>query len=1102
MSIEGNELTDFQNFVAEVQSKIPVDELYTKLTGEQFEKVASRHRARIVWREDKSPSLSYYAQENILTDFTTINPETGKYASYGPVQLLLKCGGALSFSHALQMACDITQMDIPDKFQRVDKDGKSITKKVYFAGPKLKEVWDLCKANLETVILDKTKRPINLIKFFEARNIPMDINFVRATNIGLLPKIDIVKKVLKDTELMKQGKGKELDIFYEDFGDNALVFPLYTIDGALAGIRSRKFTEKNFTQWKPLEDIPCFYNMDKFRFRPSNHRIMIVEGEMNLIAYAIAAYHEVKDNGKVEQDLRDALPIIYASGSKTNHLDIFHGELDRVVYIQDNDIKSYDEIPDPLKHPILNTVVKIANEIKSNDLLVVNWEEVKHATSKYDLEDYLKFNNYSLGSIRDLPLISLPRYCFNTIKHYVDTIDNQDNKRECQVKFSFEVSDKLQNAQRQVFNEIAEKEFSLSAATTASLKNNDRGITCGDLSVDELGRIIQSVPNDNGVRVYTKTNFYLKISNATHYYSLDNKLRKTYTVQVVIGGLKSYEGELDADKYFDNQEIQKFLANLINVTDLQFVDPSWKGKGFSNVTDIMHSIPNDNVSYVFSSLGRPTEVKTIELFKTNKFFLMPDVSVINGEVVENNGFKVSVDNTDSVDKTKFKFKKVDDDEYREVGSLFWNHLRHLHETTLIDTVVSVIFDSCTREIQGTGIVENDHGFPLYLSGQSGGFKSTAAVAGMCLLGDFKNQSDLLSCNGTTLAWVHQLMAVGTATHCLDDLKVEDLRDSEFVNLFHNIYGGATRARMDSTGTKLKGGDKMRASAIFTSEAKPGDIPESIAARMLCLRIVKPAYSKTAEWETHLLHMTKPKEDGSCNFHRMSAFLPRAIAWVQQRDIKPYAKCLDKWKKHYTDLLRGKGNNIERPADMVSRIISAWENITEFCKEKEICTPQEADQAFKNLVDFWDLKIIDQISRIEAHSSKFKIIDILVQILKSEAIGVKTFNGGWKDPKRNYPSFPILDITYPDDRGRKLIVLATKAVLSVMNNYMENGHRIVEDKFREDLKEAGVIETDLVTGKAILYPIPNERGSIDEKKLTSSLAIDYNALMRLYEGLKK
>lgn len=1103
MSQDNKAQSDFHDFVELVQSKISVQELYTKLTGEQFEMVASRNRAKIVWREDKSPSLSYYAEKNILTDFTTTN-KNGEYNSYGPIALLLKCGGALSWSHAFQMACEMTETPIPDTFQKRKEDGTAIAKREYFAGTKLAELWDACKEYLYEITKDPAKRPTHITKFFEKRNIPFDLEFLKAINIGVFPDIEVIRHILKDTDIMKPGKGRDLDIFNEKFCKDAIIFPLYTINGALAGFRARQLTVKEFKQWQPLDSIQCFYNMDKFNQRPINRRIIGVEGEMNLVAYAIAVYNEVKNKGNVYNDVRGALPIIYATGSKGNCVDIFESQVDKFLYIQDNDVKDFDEVPDPLKHPLVLQCLKIANQIKANDLLVMNWDEVKYATGKYDLEDFIAHNGYTLSSMRDLPTLSFPRYCFNSIRNYVNTIDNPDNKRENQIKFSFAIADKLQVAQRDVFNEIAEKEFSLSTATVSALKSNDRGFRSGPFTIDELGRITEDITTDNGIIAVPRTNFYLKISNETYYYNLDNKCKKTYTVQICISGKKPIENEIDSDDAFGDKEILKFISGQVNITEMKFYEPSWAGKEFANVTGMMREITNPNTSYVFTSLGRPSEEKTHELFGTNKFFLMPDVSVIGGEVLENKGFKINIDNEDAVVKTKFKFKKVDDDEFREVASLFWNHVRHIHEPCFTDTCVAVVFDSCTREIQGTGVVENDHGFPLYLSGQSGSYKSTAALAGMCLLGDFINYSDFLGCDGTVLAWTHQLQLTGTATHCLDDLKVEDLRSKDFVSMFQNIYGSPTRVRMDSSGTNLKGGQKLRASAIFTSEAKPSDLQESTAARMLCLRMVKPQYNRTQEWWGHLELMKAPKDDGSCNFHRMSAFLPRIVAWAQKRDIKPYAKALDKWKKHYTDIIRGKGNNIERPIDMVSRIIAAWEQITEFCKEKEICPPQEADQAFTNLVEFWDVKIVDQINRIEAHSSKFKIIDVLVQIIKSEGIGIKYFRDGkWQPNTLNRTSgYPIKDITYPDERGRKLIIVSPRAVIQAMNNFMETTNKIVEDKFREDLKESGVIETD-INGKLVHYPIPNEiNNQINEKDTKANLAIDYNLLMKRYEGLSK
>lgn len=1104
MAEEKSNLSEFNKFVESVKAKIPVNELYTKLTGEQFEKIDARYRARIVWREDRTPSLSYYAGENILTDFTDRNPKTGHFRGYNPLDLLIKCGGAVTFSHALQMACKIADVEIPDSLSKTNADGV-VDKRAFYVGPKLLEVWNACQSNLEDMIKNQHKRPINMVRFFESRNIPFSLEFCKAVNIGICPSYSITHGILNDTGILKQGKGKELNIHTEDMSNNAIVFPLYNINGALCGLRFRRFDQKDFAQWIPVE-TPCFFNMNRFRNRPTGRRTLLVEGEMNLIAYARSVYNEVKDKENLQQNIEDALTIIYATGSKDNALDIFNSELNKVLYIQDHDVKDCDEVPNPRNHPILTTCNNIANQINADDLLVVDWESLPYATNKYDIEEYFKYHEFKLASIRDLPTISLPRYAFKVIKKYVNSIQNEDNKRENQIKFTFLVADMLQNAQRRLFEEIAEKEFNLSSGTTASLRNHDRNIAYGEYSIDPLGRIIQTTTDDHGTRIYPKTNFYLRITNEITYYNLNNSTDKFYEVEIVIGGSQLKKNLVPSGDIVDDKKMKEFSATTGSLTDLEYIDPDFRGKSFNVVTGLMATIPTPKKTYVFSSLGRPYEEVCCDYFKSEKFYLFPRVSVINGKTVKNEEmfFDVNIQGRgEKVKDAKFNFREVDDDEFRKLGGLFWNHLRYTNNTNIIDSCIGMVFDSCTREMQGEGIVENEHGFPIYLSGQSGSYKTTAAIAAMCLLGDFTKSSDLLSWNATVLSLTHQLTTIGSCVHCLDDLKVEEMRSSDFTSFFHNIYGGPTRTRMDSTGSTIRGGNKLTCSLIVTAETQASDIPESIAARILILRVKKPASDIAQECKYHLDIMQSVQEDGKTNYNLMSGFLPRVIAWAQNRGIRPYAESVKKWKKAYMEILEEHKNNAERPSDMVARIVAAFEQVCTFCKENEICTDFEADAAFQRLVEYWNAEILNQIHRIETHSSTYKVVDILCQIIEADAVGIKVYhNNSWKESKRFFANYPICDITYPDNGERKLIIVSSKALLNIMNNYTENGHCIVQDKFIEDLKETGIIEVDK-TGKPICLPIPDfKTGRINDKLLSNGLVIDYNKLMQKYSSIKK
>lgn len=1096
MSEESQGQSEFQQFVESVKAKIPIDWLYTKLTGQEFVRVDARPRAKISWREDTSPSLCLVPDKNILWDFTDKvegSDKNGK--SYNVIDVLQKCGGAVNYGHAVQMACELADVEFPLKFQKNKREFSNVP---FNLGKKIIEVWNACTVNRDFFINNPNKRPIAMVKFFDDRNIPFDATFLESINIGIVPKYDTVFEILKNTGILKKGRDdKELNIYREELGDNALVFPLYNLDGGLCGLRFRQLDEKSFAEWIPVNS-PCFYNAQRFKNRPRSRRLLIVEGEMNLVAYARSVYNETQDKKTIE----DALTIIYSTGSKTNNVNIFKGELDKVFYLQDYDLSEINERIDPKNHPVLNTCVKISRELEANDLVVADWAKLPYVQHKFDIEEYLKHNNYKLKSLSEIPMISLPRYAVNCIKSFIETIQDPDNKREAQIKLSFSLSDKLQFSQRKLFEEIVKKEFNLSDETVEAITSIDRDIKCGDYSIDNLGRIIETKVTDNGIFVAPKTNFYLRISDEVTYFNKDDLIdKKVYNVEIVINNHIIKNNEMPASDTVDNKKIMEFTATTASLTDLVYYDPAMRDKTFWVIKGLMSTIPVKQKTYIFPCIGRPCESFCQSFFKTENFCLYPKVSIINGEVVENKDFEVRISNT-AVEQSPYGFRILNDDEFRTAGYLFWHHLRHLHEIPVIDSLIGMIFDSCARELQGFGIVQNAHGFPIYLAGQSGSYKTTAAIAAMSLVGKFKSQDSLMAWNGTAISLEHQLMKIGVGTGTLDDLKVEEMKNKEFIDLFHSIYGGISRTRMDSTATRMRGGNKLKCSLIVTSEGQATDIPESIAARMLVLRIVKCSNEIAKERKRHLDKMNEyVNDEGLSNIDLMSGFTPRLIAWAQKRGIQPYAESLKKWKMKFMSVIEDSKNNAERPSDMIARIVAAFEQVMTFCKEQGFCTEEEGKIAFENLVIFWQQKIKDQMSRIQKQSSTYKVIDLLCQIINSESIGTKVFDGSrWLDPKRNYPGFPIRDITYKDG-SRKIYVASPHGVLKAMNSFVAGGGTIIMDKFTQDLKESGIIECN-DDGSLKLYPIPDDRNNINEKKLQSGgFFIDYVKLMDAYHRIK-
>ena len=1086
---------EFNAFVESVKAKISIKDLYTDKTGEQFVEIGGRLRAKAIWRGENDPSLCLSTSKNLLTDFGKNDLNTNRPINYGVIDIFMRCGGAISYMDGVRMACEMTSTELPDKFKKSTNTGQELQHNL---GGKIIEIWEACKKHLQFAVENPSKRTKNMVDFFDKRNIPFDLDFLQIINVGACPSRQTLTDILKDSGIFKDD---DHNIFKKELEDNGLVFPLYNKHGALCGLRFRRFDVKHFAQWLPVPKMGCFFNGQRYNKRPYDKTIFLVEGEMDLVAYAIAGYKAASnmDDINVKEELSKSLNSIFATGSKGTDVSFFKGELRRVNYFQNHDIPTYEAMPHPTDHKILETCVKVSNAIEAKELLVVDWASLPYIGEKYDLEDYLRYHNYDISSLADVPYISFQRYCVKVIKGYLSSIKDEDIRSENQDRFIVEVANRLEEHRRKSFETICKKEFIITDDFAKQIDAAIRPATCGNYQIDKLGNIVEAVSNkqDHTVNYRKQTNFHLRICNEIIEYNRDIEFKKFYEIEIVINGKNIYKGEIDAADIPKDERVKSFCAETASFTEMVYYNQEIRGKDFSIITNLMQNTPNFKKTTFFSTLCRPMEDQCKIWFNTEKFCLFPKVSIINGEIKENTDYQVLLKGRKKLDQPLFEFRILDEDQFRKAGKLFWYDLRHVHETPLVDTFVALVFESCTREMQGTGIVENSHGFSVYIEGRSGSFKTTAAIASMALLGRFKEQGDVLSWNSTPLARLNHFMSAGNATHMMDDLKVEDLRSKEFAELFHAIYGGSSKAAMESNGKNIRGDEKIKCNVIFTAEGKPSDTTESIASRMLVLRVVRPPDKLKEIYGRHQDVLKELDDDGQPNIYLMHGLMPRMIAWAQKRGVEPYSKSLVKYQKLYEKIL-GENNNVERPSDMVARLLAAFEQITTFCIEQGICSESDGMAELENLAKFWKIKILDQIKRINTQSSIYKGISLLYQMLCSEGIGIQTYaNNKWDETIR-FGDKPIMDITYPDKRGRKLIIVSVSSVITAMNNRTEGGFCIIKDKFLQDLREANVIEVDS-NGKDVCYPIPNKKTNrITESKTESFPVIDYEKLVKAYE----
>jgi hypothetical protein len=1095
---ENRQSPEFTNFLEKIKGQIDIAELYTDLTKEAFTNVDGRNRARIAWRNDNNPSLCLSSGKNLLTDFTDQDEKSEKVGkTYNVFDILIKCGGAINFWHAVQIASKKVELQTEFKsFLKLKKEESGYEGSPVL-GEKIIEVWNLCKQNLLDKVRDAGKRTIDLKQFFEKRNIPWDEQFIDVVNIGFLPTYDEIFNILKDNDILPKGKGKELNIFKKEFGEKSIVFPLYNLNGALCGLRFRNIEHKSFLEWIPM-DHSCFFNANRFqKFLKSKKRLLLVEGEMNVIAYAIAIYKEHSNAVAVDNYLAQ----IYSTGSKSNSALPFRNRIREVLYIQDNDIGDIDKYTFPKEHPILRTCLKIDKDIDADDVRMVNWDE--GFPVKGDLEDFLKINNYDRHKIDDMNKVTVVDYALNYINYYCNTFDDIDIQNELRVKYIAEMTSLFSTyARREMFKKKAQERFNI---TNKQLEFVGSSIAkVGEYSTNDMGHIIKQCEDKNGEPfIKTCTNFYTRIRTSSTRYPLFSKPRKEFKIEVVIDGIVRGVFDISSDDSINPNQFKIGIRNAVTHTDLKYEDESLRDKKFQEVIMALNdSIPAKEERHIFMSLGRPEpdpeENICAAILRTEIYCVMPQYSVVNGSIEDNTETNIHFELPLAKDKMMFEFSKLNESEFKKAGDLFWNDLRHIHDQNVMDTLIGQVFDSCTRELQAYGLVQADHGFPIYLAGESGSYKTTAALGAMSLVGKFKTQNDVLNWHATGLAIENQLLPVGTLTHVIDDMKIEEIQSKDFISFFHSIYGGSTKSRMNSTGMEMKGGKQLRCSAIITAETGDVNIPESIAARMLMLRIKKCNPDIGLQRKEHLQKLyDEMHNDKTYNIELMCGFMPRIVEWAQRRGSGPYRECVVKWKRYFEKIVADRKNNIERPTDMATRVVAAFDTICEFMKANKLIESSIIDKRFQEFIDFWSHEINKQVNRIEGQSSVFKTIGLLWQALKSNELQVREFkNGRWAEQVSRYNQQHYLyDITYPNDKGRKILIVGSNGLIKVLNSLIaKNSPPLLLGKFIGDLKEHGVIEEEL-------YPLPTSTGDIKWGEGTVGYqAIDYDKMIKLVERI--
>lgn len=594
-------MTDISNspwgeFAEQVKKANDIKELYTELTGEEFVDIRGRQRARCRWRQDNTPSLTHYSDNNLLTDFAEQGAEGSTKAgrSYNPIHIMLFVGGASHFAHAVSLLAKRAGIEVPKEL----KSKKDEDKHPGQLGDAINKIWEECKLSVKDFFDVPARRKPEFSKFLEDRNIPLDPLFWDVLNIGICPDYDKIEDIL--TQLKIKVKDEDKMFINKSMPYNSIVFPLYNRYGALTGLRFRYINSsgvKDFKQWVPITNS-CYYNMQRFRYRPQDKRINFVEGEMNLIAYGIAAYRFYNEAGDNKKKLIDeTLRLIYATGSKTTDLSVLENEIPKALYFPDYDVS--DEVVNPKQHPIIDLCSRISRQIHALDFEVIDWSCLPEVTQKFDLEDFLKSHNYDMGKVGSLTRVSLPRYCINIINAVCDKILNPENKRIAQISMANAIADKLLLEQKIVFGELVEKEFKVTKEIAKNISDASREAKYGAYRIYN-GQITKQHTKDTQVLQIPQTNFFTRMVEEISFFNeLNNVTDKKYKIEIVCGN-DVRSTVVDPADITNLDRFKTVLNTAHSFSELQIIDPDFEKYGSDITSYEKHKYPFSYLHIFFS----------------------------------------------------------------------------------------------------------------------------------------------------------------------------------------------------------------------------------------------------------------------------------------------------------------------------------------------------------------------------------------------------------------------------------------------------------------------------------------------------------------------
>ena len=966
-------------FINGLKERIPINEFYTKLTGIPFVNDNSRLRAKVQWRRDDHPSLTFFTRSNTLTDFadqSNYHNKSGKV--YNHIDLLLATKTCKNFYDAVLFLAnyvgELVPNDMLKAIQHYTKHQEAML-----------DIYQACKNTMDSMFADNSdpKRSELLRAYCKLRCLPFDQKFFDLTELGIWPARTIVESICKkyDIDIDKNNKDEISFARFPDVENAALIFPLYNRYGALVGIRLRTMTDPKKIYTSVLNDQTiAMYGLNH---AVSNKNVAITEGEMNRIQVAARLW------GSSPELAAKAIQSMFCTGSLSanNKLKEFEGFFNRVFYFPDVQLKNID---DANSRETIDNVIDVYNYLKALEFKTVYWLDQR---DKYDLDDYLR-ENIDQGKDSYFHIFkshvlrkNIPEFVQATIESWVKVFE-EDNRDSARYAHCERIAGRLWNEADKNKLRILYSDITNVDPDIVQLINDSVFTQIGNSSYFTKNNsywVEEVVDKTTGAKEKIQMTDYI-VRGSFKMISLGGE-KKPKSEDVIITGEKAeIYGNLNFAKVKTNKGIifksehfvdfKKFWLNVYS-TEIDLIDKIREHREEAVFHCIKNTLVTVTSKFSFSSPG--PHIKTMdtegiqETLRPNLFveggtlktYLNKFVSVIDGKVFTNSMLGI-----DLAKCLYYKFGTCTEDELVQTCHMLWYKLRNLHETLLMDGLIGYAMCAPIKHI----LDPNVNGLHLFLLGQSNSHKTSLASIIQNFYGDFATDDRVAAFSNSTPKFLEAAIQItGSAVCVCDEFKISKEYTIEMMNhIIHHIFNGVGRGRLNSQ-SQMIDPNYFNANVITTAEYTQ-DFETSAEARYL--RFMVP--SKNTEKLYNDIN-------GAENLPKFKTFTPYLIAW-QHRNIDLLKEKYRFFKSSIEKTIDEEPNK-GRIAMQMAMIMTGFFSFCQFIASKNVCTQEEADKEIQGLLLHFHASAKTQASRSTGARMMEKFKEYLIQGLDTRKINL-------------------------------------------------------------------------------------------------------------------